>query len=458
MARSPDHLTVAQFELLKWVSHGCEEGVYDGSSYRVSARGLHNRGLIQVEGRGKTWTATITPEGTRLLKEQAQRVEAEREHERREERARVERDREQQRLRAHAVEVLDAVVAAGGRLDLGAGVSIRDFARIAECLTREELLPEGQRLAQEPTRMDPDLGVTAYLEPDFATLTRPRDFEIPRQLRDPHPAVVAFRDKRMYVSRPEIARAARFLQAIVSAATKMGWKVPVKASNFAGGRGEVQSDLTLRLPSREVAVTVREIDRRGRVGLAFTTDTDYYTRTQRTTTNKNFLASGRLEVTLAKVWEQQPILSLRDTDGATLEEQLPTVVHTLEVGEAEAQWALQEEERRAQIRQVRWEEVKKEAFAKLTYERNAERLRDELARRDAAAAMRAYAGEIDAHAASLGTSDQQRAREWAGWIRRHAESSDPINGSLQVIEVTTCNHSELQPHMNGWSTYGPHRQ
>ncbi|MFZ2176773.1 MAG: hypothetical protein WAW17_22575 [Rhodococcus sp. (in: high G+C Gram-positive bacteria)] len=306
--------------------------------------------------------------------------------------------------------------------------------------------------------MDPDLGVTVYLEPDFATLTRQRKFDVPRQLRNPHPSVLAFRDKRMYVSQSQIARAARFLQAIVSAATEMGWKVPGKVANISGGHGEVQSDLALGLPSREIAVTVREIDQRGRVGLAFTTDTDYYTRTRRTITNKNFLTSGRLEVTLTKAWEQQPILSLRDTDGTTLEEQLPTLVHTLEVTEAQAQWALQEEARRAQIRQVRWEEVKKEALTRLTYERNAERLRDELARRNAAEAMRAYADEIDAHVASLGTSDQQSAQEWAGWIRRHAENTDPINGSLQIIEVATCNRDELQPYMNGWSTYGPSRQ
>ena len=41
----------------------------------------------------------------------------------------------------------------------------------ADCLVREGLLPGGQRLAHEATRMDPALGVTAYLEPDFAALT-----------------------------------------------------------------------------------------------------------------------------------------------------------------------------------------------------------------------------------------------------------------------------------------------
>jgi hypothetical protein len=92
-------------------------------------KGLAQPGLIQIAGSGRTWTAKITAEGTRLLKEQSRRVEAERERERREEHARAERERELQRLRARALEVLEAVTAAGGRLDLDAGISERRSRR-----------------------------------------------------------------------------------------------------------------------------------------------------------------------------------------------------------------------------------------------------------------------------------------------------------------------------------------
>lgn len=64
---------MAQFDLLRWVSGGCEDVIYTGTSFRISARALHNRGLIRVEGRGPAWTAKITAEGTRLLKEQGRR-------------------------------------------------------------------------------------------------------------------------------------------------------------------------------------------------------------------------------------------------------------------------------------------------------------------------------------------------------------------------------------------------
>lgn len=48
VARGANHLSVAQFDVLRWVADGCKDGVYEGGSHRVSARALHNRGLLEV--------------------------------------------------------------------------------------------------------------------------------------------------------------------------------------------------------------------------------------------------------------------------------------------------------------------------------------------------------------------------------------------------------------------------
>ena len=459
MGRATNHLTVTQFDLLKWVADGCEGGVYEGSSHRVSARSLHNRGFLRVSGSGKTWAARITPDGTRRLEEEAHRIEAERRRILREKQDRLKREQEQQQLREKAAALLRDVVAAGGRLDLGPDVDAQDVQRLQNCLASQSgLLPHGQRVAQEPTRMDPVLGVTVYLEPDFEVLTAVRAFSVPRQLRNPHPAVAAFQDKKALVSKAQIARAARFLQALVTAATELGWTVPAKVPHR--GRGESGPDLTLRFPSRELVVTIRELDQRGgrRHVRAYTTETDYYTRAERTTANKYFQASGKLEVTLTKTWEDQVIVSLRDTDGATIEEQLPTLVRKLEIAEAEADWSRQEEVRRSEIRETRWEEVKQDAFTKLSYERNADRLRDELDRRQSAAAMRTYAEEVAERAEQLDDENGEEARKWAAWIQEHAKRIDPTNGPLRLLRTTSCSHDELQPHMHGWSTHGPYHR
>jgi hypothetical protein len=57
-----------------------------------STRYFRKSGLIRGEGRGPAWTAKITAEGRRLLKEQARRVETGCERARREEEACAERE------------------------------------------------------------------------------------------------------------------------------------------------------------------------------------------------------------------------------------------------------------------------------------------------------------------------------------------------------------------------------
>jgi hypothetical protein len=458
MGRAASYLSVAQFDLLRWVAAGCKDGVYEGSSHRVSARALHNRGFLQVSGSGATWSAQITADGTRRLQEEVKRIDAERERARREEQAKAAREREQQQLRDRANEMLQDVIAAGGRLDLGPDADSDDVQRMRVSLENSGHLPDGQRLAQESTRMDPVLGVTVYLEPDFEALTAMRSFDIPRQLRNPHPAVVEFQTKKALVSKAEIGRAARFLQGLISAASEVGWKIPPKMRHWSRAPGDPVPDLALQLPSRELFLTVRELDERGSRVQAYVTETDYYPRRTRTSVNSHFQASGRLEVTVTRMWTDDTILSLCDSSDASIEEKLPTLIHKLEIAEAEADWSRQEETRRSEARQTRWEEVKKEAFKRLTYQRNAEMLRDQLQRRHAAAVMRTYADEVIAQADRLDDPDADEARNWSAWIRQHADETDPINGPLRLTGVTSASRDDLEPHMNGWSTYGPHRQ
>lgn len=65
-------------------------------------------------------------------------------------------------------------------------------------------------------------------------------------------------------------------------------------------------------------------------------------------------------------------------------------------------------------------------------QRNAERLLAELDSRNTAAAMRTYADEIESHVTALKSSNAQAAREWADWIRQHAERTDSLNGPLRL--------------------------
>ena len=254
-----------------------------------------------------------------------------------------------------------------------------------------------------------------------------------------------------------MSRAARFLQALVLAATEVGWKVPPKTRNTYRELDDTQPDLELRLPSGELVVVIRELDQGGRRVRAYTTERDYYPRAERTVVNRSFRSSGNLEVVIRRAWQDEKVLTLRDAEGASLEEQLPVLIRKLEIAEAESEWARQEQGRRAKIRERRWEVVKNEAFTKLTYQRNAEQLRDQLEQRRAVAEMRAYADEVEERAKDGDAPESDDALAWASWIREYADRTDPLNGPLRPLRVTSASHEDLAPHMDGWSTRGPYR-
>lgn len=72
--------------------------------------------------------------------------------------------------------------------------------------------------------------------------------------------------------------------------------------------------------------------------------------------------------------------------------------------------------------------------------------------------MRTYANEVEARAEQLNDADADEARKWSAWVRQHADRTDPLNGSLRLLNVTSASHADLEPHMNGWSTYSPYRR
>jgi excisionase family DNA binding protein len=58
-------LNPKQQRVLAWIVEGCAKGVYpdDDYSHRVTARALKSRGLVEINGHGKTWQATPTARG-----------------------------------------------------------------------------------------------------------------------------------------------------------------------------------------------------------------------------------------------------------------------------------------------------------------------------------------------------------------------------------------------------------
>jgi hypothetical protein len=451
--------TPGQYDVLRWIADGCPGVEHDISGRRVSARALHDRGLVRVSGRGATWTAKVTDEGAKALAAEKDRVEAELEKRRLEaEKAEAERLRQADELR-EARELLRATVAGGGRFEVGLNFTVGELSTLINRLAAAGEMPAGQVLTHEPVMMDPVLGHALYLEPDFVALTALTAVVVPRQLRSPHAAVTTFLDKRKNVSKASIPRAARILQALVTAAEGKGWTVKAyKPPYVEPGRDGDAFDLTILTSRRECAVGIRELDERGRkCRTAPFAHSWEPLGPGRQMANRDFQPSGALD--LSVTFERHEAIQIwGDIDGAHLEDQLPQVVKAFEVHIAQLQWKEQEDKRRRELAEVRWRQVRANAIEQVGYDRHAAQLQDELERHDKAEQMRLYARAVASKAAALDGQIRADANSWAAWVSEHADTVDPLNHPLTAKPVSGITYAELEAHMPGWSAYGPHRK
>jgi hypothetical protein len=56
-----------QFEVLRWINDGCQEGRWTDFTYKTTASALESRRLVDVSKRGGKWSATILPAGVSYL-------------------------------------------------------------------------------------------------------------------------------------------------------------------------------------------------------------------------------------------------------------------------------------------------------------------------------------------------------------------------------------------------------
>ncbi|WP_214975147.1 hypothetical protein [Streptomyces sp. ISL-100] len=56
-------LNERQQAVLDWISNGCPDGIWNDTTYKVSAQALQNRGLVKITKRRGCWTAQLTDKG-----------------------------------------------------------------------------------------------------------------------------------------------------------------------------------------------------------------------------------------------------------------------------------------------------------------------------------------------------------------------------------------------------------
>src|SRR6478752_7456885 len=200
MAKNPEQLNQTQVDVLKWVASGCPLDVYtDGYHHRIVALALHNRGLLSVAGNGKTWHATLTKAGSLWLDAPPTEVLP---------------------AQTEADQLVAQVIDAGGTLAVSAaqGLELKRLLQIIRMSLHSANRPRGQKLEirSEGYRSGPER--TLQFIDNLDELVDVKPVPVPERVAKYHSAVREFLDShgRQYVSKENLARAGRILQALAT--------------------------------------------------------------------------------------------------------------------------------------------------------------------------------------------------------------------------------------------------
>ena len=240
-------LNAKQLAVLRWVSDGCADGVYEGTAHRLVARALHNRGLIVVKGNGRSWMARMTDEGTSYLEHGEQPP--------REGGTRSRRPTDARRPKTRKLgpvnQLMTSLAEAPGCcivVPLGDAGRYRMLAGMAKRLGR---IPNGFRISFGHSRESGGFMVTLTLEPVPDWQTRVLDpLYLPRELSDSSDVVRALMESENFpVAGEPRDRAFRLLEALVVGAREAGMTVETghQTRRGYGSAARPQDEITFRI-------------------------------------------------------------------------------------------------------------------------------------------------------------------------------------------------------------------
>ena len=433
-------LNAKQLAVLKWVSGGCADGIYEGTAHRVVARALHNRGLIVVKGNGSSWVARMTDEGTRYLERDQQPIAEEQAADPPPLSSRAPKKRKQGAVDQLVTSLTDAPEHRIVVPHSEAG-TYRRLAGMAKSLGR---VPDGFYISFGHVREPGGFMVTLTLEPVPDWQSRVLDrLSVARELSDPSDVVRTLMDSETFpVTGEPRDRAFRLLEALVVGAREAG--MTVETGNQPHGRygsaARVQDEITFcigqdRFQLRFTQATLQRPHEpteqeltRARRGYLFP-DFDEFPDE-----NLGIVLDGPGVQFWAGKW--------KDTDDHRLEDNLAQVLEEIRLRHGyltDLRARQKEQERQAQQarveRQKRLEAARERAAAAYREHMIDEDARDQAQRWREANQMRAYAAEVKRRAAALNEADRERACSWAERIPAVADGLDPFPGGAFAPRV-----------------------
>lgn len=420
MARKP--LNARQFEVLKWISDGCPDGVMKDSTFKLSAIALKSRQLVTVSKRGG-WHAETTDDGTYYL------------------------------ANGRYPEVQSAWPAPAKR------VTLAKPAKSESCRHRVQgASPASQSSDGDTTGTDSDV---TPMEAAESMLTA---IHVPEHLRNPHPIVVSLRDNKgsFTIAGTARHRALRIAQGLIHAAEQRGWTVQsVATSRTSWGRewdtsdhfvidtGEYKAGVRFeqendRTPHEPTAHELREQSR-----YSWTRIPKY-----------DYAPSDRLRIKLGSLgWRSERRQhSWGDGKRGALIKKLPAVMEEIARRHEEALQERIESERKAAEQQRLWQMAVEEAKVLLRESHRAEVLGHQAASWREANELREYVRAMQAVAERLEDAvEMEAALGWIQWARDYANRLDPLENPIGVPEDPEPTDEALEPFLPRQSRRGYRR-
>lgn len=451
-------LTEQQVGILRWISEGCQEGVMEGDSHRVSAAALRRRGLVRTSGHGSTWSASVTDAGREYLEQ----VDSEDPPIARQENTSV------------TQQLIDDVIAAGGAMrvpqrswyDKRGTVNYRNRALLAE---RYGKVPAGKRL-DVVSISDAELELRLLDDPGNPGRPELVEIAIPEKVARYHPAARRFRDDKAHhrVSRALLSRAVRIVHVLATEAERRGWSVPSSTHSEASGWLTIETgghDFWIDLSEKGVKERARweqEVERYSQAFRYWRAHGDGE-RYPHGPYDKG--ATGALNLHLSSRREhifKGHQSNWGDRASWKLETRLPHVFREMEervfkadrVEEEErvaAERRAKEQRRAAEERERQWHVLMERARRSLVETQRAALLRAQEQEWREAERLREY---CDAMEAAHG--QEPESAEWIAWARDFATRLDPLSEPPVMPEPPEETPEALQEHLpQGWSVRGP---
>lgn len=469
-------LNPAQLEVLSWVGEDCPDGVYTDWTHRISARTLHNRGLVVIKGRGAIWSAALTKDGAYYLvhgkypptDSQSLDVDGElakqptivnqtvRTPTPRNSIAPTINTTPKPKKPGPVDQMMTALLEAENHQILIPSSSESRYRQLVGAAKRFGRIPDGMQLTVSWAKAGQS---TVTLKPLPAWQTAVLiPIKVPKELREPSKVVLALSDSSTFqVTGIPKKRSLLLAEALVLTAREQGMMVEVRLNqpvhrDYYGRDNPRRDEIEFRLDRDQFRVwftqatlqqphepTQSEIKRVQR-GFLFP---DY-----------DYVPAEHLGLVLDGEGGQFWASEWHDTDTHQLDDDLAQILEEIRLRHNSLVEKRQAKQVQGEAKERKNQEDRARALVMYRKHFLIEAMKKQANRWDEATRLRNYATAVRSEAEELDGQAREHAQSWANQLEAQAIKTDPLPGAATPPDIPEPSWSDLQPFLKSQASSG----